>query len=162
MLAQKRATTSRPSYSNGIGGIEVKTSSVIRATSALRSADSHALTNFATIASSEGEPEAGRRFAVGGRRPSALEAGAGPFEGAVDRFHARLQHVGHLVRVESEDVAQDEHGDLPRRATWDSSKGTRNWATLLPSNRAVGGDAAGRACVGCELHIGVPRAWWLG
>ena len=28
MLAQKRATTSRPSYSNGIGGIDMKTSSV--------------------------------------------------------------------------------------------------------------------------------------
>ena len=58
MLAQKRATTSRPSYSKGIGGIDMKTSSVRRATSASRSADSHARTNFATIASSEGEPEA--------------------------------------------------------------------------------------------------------
>src|SRR5216683_2067077 len=43
MLAQKRATTSRPSYSKGIGGIEMKTSSVRRATSASRSADSYAL-----------------------------------------------------------------------------------------------------------------------
>src|SRR5258707_8840484 len=59
MLAQKRATTSRPSYSKGIGGIEMKTSSVRRATTASRSADSYALTNFATIASSEGESGAG-------------------------------------------------------------------------------------------------------
>src|SRR5260370_172151 len=59
MLAQKRATRSRPSYSKGIGGIEMKTSSVRRATNASRSADSHALTNLATIASSEGASEAG-------------------------------------------------------------------------------------------------------
>ena len=64
-MAQKRATTSRPSYSKGIGGIETKTSSVSRATSASRSADSHARTNFATSASSGGEPEAG-----GGSRPA--------------------------------------------------------------------------------------------
>ena len=115
MLAQKRATTSRPSYSNGIGGIDMKTSSVSRATSASRSADSHARTNFATIASSAGESAAGggSRSAVGGR--SALQAGAGPFEGAVDRFDGRVEHVGHLVGVESEDVAQDEHGELARR-----------------------------------------------
>jgi dihydrofolate reductase len=34
MLAQKRATTSRPWYSKGIGGIDMKTSSVSRVTSA--------------------------------------------------------------------------------------------------------------------------------
>lgn len=70
MLAQKRATTSRPWYSKGIGGIDMKTSSVRRATSASRSADSHARTNFATIASSEGESEAGggSRSSVVGRR----------------------------------------------------------------------------------------------
>jgi hypothetical protein len=45
----------------------------------------------------------------------ALQAGAGPFEGAVDRFDGRVEHVGHLVGVESEDVAQDEHGELARR-----------------------------------------------
>src|SRR5262249_60878979 len=44
----------------------------------------------------------------------ALQAGARAFEGAVDRFDGRVQHAGHLVRVESEDVAQDEHGDLAR------------------------------------------------
>jgi hypothetical protein len=69
MLAQKRATTSRPSYSKGIGGIDMKTSSVRRATSASRSADSHARRNLATIASSEGEPETA---AVRGTRPWAL------------------------------------------------------------------------------------------
>jgi hypothetical protein len=34
MLAQKRAKRSRPSYSNGTGGIDMKTSSVSRSTSA--------------------------------------------------------------------------------------------------------------------------------
>ena len=93
----------------------MKTSSVSRATSASRSADSHALTNFATIASSAGEPAAGggSRSSPGG--PAALQAGAGPFEGAGDRFDGRVQHVGHLARVESEDVAQDEDGELAGR-----------------------------------------------
>src|SRR5260370_26662792 len=98
-MAQNRATTSRPWYSKGIGGIETKTSSVSRATSASRSADSHARTNFATIASSAGEPRAGggRRLAAVGRRQSVLQAGAGPLEGAVDRLDGRVQHAGHLA-----------------------------------------------------------------
>jgi hypothetical protein len=50
-----------------MGGIEMKTSSVRRATSASRSADSYALTNVATIASSAGEFEAG-----GGSRSPAV------------------------------------------------------------------------------------------
>src|SRR6266545_2020430 len=54
-------------------------------------------------------------LALVGRRLSALQAGAGPFEGAVDRLDGRVEHVGHLVGVESEDVAQDEHGELARR-----------------------------------------------
>jgi hypothetical protein len=33
-----------------------------------------------------------------------------PFEGAGDRFDRRVEHGGHLVRV---DVAKDEHGELP-------------------------------------------------
>src|SRR5499433_2643178 len=85
MLAQKRATAFRPSYSKGIGGIETKPSSVKRATSAATSADSHALTNFATIASSEGESGEGgavaRAFAregaklfLTGRHRSPVEA----------------------------------------------------------------------------------------
>jgi hypothetical protein len=70
MLAKKRATRSRPSYSKGIGGIEMKTSPVSRATSPSRSADSYALTSFATIASSEGESGAGGGPSppAGGRR----------------------------------------------------------------------------------------------
>ena len=56
-----------------------------------------------------------RLFAADGRRQPALQAGAGPFEGAVDRFSCRLQHAGHLARVEAEDIAQDEHGELARR-----------------------------------------------
>ena len=45
----------------------------------------------------------------------ALQAGSCPLEGAVDRIDGRVEHVGHLVRAEPEDVAQDEHGDLARR-----------------------------------------------
>ena len=48
-------------------------------------------------------------------RALVLQAGAGAFEGAVDRFYSRIQHVGHLVRLESENVAQDEDGELARR-----------------------------------------------
>jgi hypothetical protein len=66
-VAQNRATTSRPSYSNGIGGIETKTSPVSRSTSVSRSADSHARTNFATSASSAAEPGAGGGPAAGRR-----------------------------------------------------------------------------------------------
>src|SRR5580692_6014498 len=65
MTAQNRATTSRPWYSKGIGGIDMKTSSVRRATRASRSADSHARTNFATIGSPDGEL-AGRQDLQGG------------------------------------------------------------------------------------------------
>src|SRR5207344_2854362 len=108
--AQYRATRSRPSYPNGSGGIAMKTSSVSRATSASRSADSHARANMATIASSAGEPAAG-----GGWWPAALQASAGSFEGAVDRLDGHLQHAGYLAGVESEDVAQDEDGHLARR-----------------------------------------------
>ena len=50
-----------------------------------------------------------------GWRQAALQAGAGPFEGAVDRLDGRVQHVGHLAGVEPEDVAQDEHGELAGR-----------------------------------------------
>src|SRR5438552_13970993 len=67
-LAQKRATTSRPWYSNGIGGIAMKTSSVRRSTSASRSADSRADTNCHTIASDSGEVDA-----VGGLRSLVVE-----------------------------------------------------------------------------------------
>src|SRR5258705_11053190 len=55
------------------------------------------------------------RFAVAGRLPSALKGGPRPFEGAVDRVDRGVQHVRDLVRVESEDVAQDEDGELARR-----------------------------------------------
>jgi NAD(P)-dependent dehydrogenase (short-subunit alcohol dehydrogenase family) len=46
------------------------------------------------------------------RLRAALQAGAGPFERAVDRFDRRVEHVGHLVGVIPEDFAQDEHGAL--------------------------------------------------
>jgi hypothetical protein len=51
---------------------------------------------------------------AGGRLLAALQASAGSFEGAVDRFDGHLQHAGYLA-VESEDVAQDEDGELARR-----------------------------------------------
>jgi len=52
---------------------------------------------------------------AGGRLLPALQASAGSLEGAVDRLDAHPQHAGHLAGVESEDVAQDEHGELARR-----------------------------------------------
>src|SRR5260370_16167920 len=115
MLAQKRATRSRPSYSNGIGGIEMKTSSVRSATSASRSADSHACTSFAAVASSGRESGAGggSRSAVGGLRRCRL---------ARARLRALLTDStvesgmsANLVGVVSEYVAQDENGELARR-----------------------------------------------
>ena len=93
----------------------MKTSSVSRATSASRSAGSRARANLATIASSAGEPEAGGRLAAGGWLRPALEAGAGSFKGAAGRFEGHLQQAGHLAGAESEDVAQDQDGDLARR-----------------------------------------------
>ena len=93
----------------------MKTSPVSRATSASRSADSHARANLATIASSAGEPAAGGGWSAGSRLLPALEAGAGSFKGAVGRFEGHLQHAGHLAGVEAEDVAQDEDGDLAWR-----------------------------------------------
>jgi hypothetical protein len=75
----------------------------------------------------------GRRFAVGGRLPSAAQAGTRPFESAVDRFDGRVQHVGH-VRVESEDVAQDEDGELAR---WqDLKRGSRRPERWIRSVRS--------------------------
>jgi len=41
------------------------------------------------------------------------------FEDAVERFGRRV-HVGNLVRMETEDVAQDENGELAR---WQKLKG---------------------------------------
>ncbi len=52
------------------------------------------------------------RFAFAGRGQAALQAGPGPLEGAVDRVDRRVDQVGHLVGVVSEDVAEDEHGAL--------------------------------------------------
>ena len=44
-----------------------------------------------------------------------MQAGARPFEGAVDRVEGRVQHVSYLVRVESEDFAHDQDSELARR-----------------------------------------------
>ena len=59
------------------------------------------------------EQEVGSRVAY--RRQAAPQAGARPFEGAVDRFDGRVEHVGHFVGVVSEHLAQDEHGALASR-----------------------------------------------
>src|SRR5260370_27801488 len=114
MLAHRRATASRPWYSRGIGGMELKASSVSRATSAPTSPDSYAQTNFATIASSEGRVGGGRRPVLGDRL-SALQADPGPDEGGGDRPDRRLEHTGNPVRSESDDVAPDQDGELARR-----------------------------------------------
>ncbi len=44
-----------------------------------------------------------------------LQTGPRPFERAGHRLDSRFEHVGHLAGVETEDVAQDEHGELARR-----------------------------------------------
>jgi hypothetical protein len=67
------------------------------------------LTNFVTIAPSVGEP-GGWWFAVSG-----LEAGACALERAGDRFEGGVEHLGYFACGESEDVAQDEDGELAGR-----------------------------------------------
>src|SRR5215469_10418329 len=62
-----------------------------------------------------GRARGGRRLVAGGRLLAALQASAGSLERAVDRFDGHLQHAGYLAGAESEDVAQDEYGDLARR-----------------------------------------------
>src|ERR1035438_9429130 len=57
----------------------------------------------------------GRPLAVAGCRPSLLQVGTGPLEGAVHRIDRRFQHVGHLARLEAENVAEDENGELAMR-----------------------------------------------
>src|SRR5438093_168993 len=89
----------------------MKTSSVSRATSASRSADSHARANMATIASSAGEPAAGGGWwpAAGCWRRCRL---------ARARLRALLtdwtvtSSMPATSGVESKDVAQDEDGHL--------------------------------------------------
>jgi hypothetical protein len=44
-----------------------------------------------------------------------LQAGARPFEGAGDRVDRGGEQVGHLVRAESENIAQGQDCELPRR-----------------------------------------------
>src|SRR5436309_14022933 len=108
-MAQNRATASRPWYSSGIGGIDMKTSSVSRATSASTSADSYARTNLATIASSAGEPGTGEgsRPASAGRERCRL---ARPLQRAGDRLDGHLEHVRHLAGAEPQDSAPAQHG----------------------------------------------------
>src|SRR5262249_57493467 len=98
MLSLNRAASSRPSYSNGIGGIEMKTSSVRSATTASTSADSHARTNFATIASSAGEPDAGGGLRVSGGRGGRCRRGAAPFWGAGAALAGRGPLLGRPFR----------------------------------------------------------------
>ena len=75
-----------------------------------------------------------------GRRAAALQGGARPFEGAVDRIDGRVQHVRHLVRVEPEDVAQDEDGELARRQELKGGdKGQRDGFGLLVAGLRPGG-----------------------
>src|SRR5262249_56465088 len=107
MAAQKRATRSRPSYSKGIGGIEMKTSSVKRATSASRSADSYARTNFAMIASSEGELAAGGGPAVLRRRR---------LRPARARLGARFTDLTGEARTSATPLAPEPASPAPRKA----------------------------------------------
>jgi hypothetical protein len=66
-------------------------------------------------------------FALGGRPLPTLQAGASPFEIAIDRIDGRVEHVGHLAGVESEYVAQDEHGELARWQDLKSSDEGQGW-----------------------------------
>ena len=50
-------------------------------------------------------PGPGWRRAVSAGRLTALQAGPRSLESAVDRLGGRVQHLGHLIRVESEDIA---------------------------------------------------------
>src|SRR5260370_8495390 len=115
MLAQKRAMRSRPSYSNGIGGIEMKTSSVRSATSASRSADSHACTNFAAVASSERESGAGggSRSAVGGLRRCRLARAR--LRALLPASTVESSMSANLVGVVSEYLSQNKNGELASR-----------------------------------------------
>src|SRR6476619_2523331 len=74
---------------------------------------------------------------MGTGRRKALQAGASPFEEAVDRIDRRGEHLGYLARVDPEDVAQDEHGQLARRQDLKSSyEGQRDRLGLfVPSLR---------------------------
>src|SRR2546430_3115225 len=124
----------------------MKMSSVSRATSAPRSADSHERVNLATIASSAGEPAAGGGWwpAAGGRLLPALQAGAGSLEGAVDRFDGHIQHLGRLAGAVSEDVAQDQDGDLAwRQQLQGGHEGQRDGFGLLVAGLRPGRLAGG-------------------
>ena len=66
-------------------------------------------------------PRPASRGAGGGSRsasgqPPTVQARARPLEGAGDRLDGRVQHLGRLLRGEPEDVAQDQHRDLPAAA----------------------------------------------
>ena len=108
----------------------MKTSSVSRATSASTSADSYARTNLATIASSERVPDCGGGPAASGgrrRKPARARLSALLTDSTVD-----AEHVGHLARVEAEDVAQDEDGELAGRQDLEGGhEGQRDGLGLL-------------------------------
>ena len=89
MQAQKRTTTSRPSYSNGIGGIEMKTPFVRRATSASRSADSHTLVAIRK-----------RGHTVEGVHQ--VPPNAGEYEFIVDGNFLNLEETRRLLEIEEE------------------------------------------------------------
>ena len=102
-------------FAKGMGGIDMKTSLVRRATSASRSADSHALTNFPTIAFSEGESGAGEgsRSATSGQRrsrPERARLSALLTEPMVEPSMSATSLAG-----KPEDVTQDKDGELARR-----------------------------------------------
>ena len=66
-----------------------------------------------------------------------FQAGPRSFECAGDRFGCRVQHVGHLGGVESQDVTQDEHSDLAGRQDLKGShEGQRDsFGLLVPGFR---------------------------
>ena len=91
-------------------------------------------------------------FALAHRRQTALQAGARPFKGAVDRFDRRVEHVGDFSGVVSEYLAQDQHCALASGQDLQSGhEGQRNRFGLLV------------ACLGSErdLHDTLEERVWI-
>ena len=105
---------------------------------------------------SEGKVSEGKGFEPS--RSLALAIFKIPFE-RFDRLDAPSQHVGHLARGESEDVAKDEYGE-PQAAGSEGSRrpggGIRSAQTSLRTVRAVGAPPA----VGAGHPV--TRCAWIG
>ena len=155
--AEASDTTSRPSYSNGIGGIDTRTSSARRLDQAVQDR------RTPTPATEPGHDP----FSPGhsGARPrpsrSSLErrrcppqAGTGPLEGAVHGIDRGVEHLGDVPGGEAEDVPQHEHGDLAWRQDLerrDEREGDR--LTLLVAGFGAHGMTEGAVEEGIRIRL---------